>query len=331
MNKIIVITFLISIVQCIDVVPLMVASHRLVRGIKQELKEQNPLGKQDGPTVTNMLKHLITQCSSDAYVILDMPGLNVYDMNDDQQHNWQFLRKYMSISSTVLGVPYVKDVLDLDHIKEYISTTCDAELMNANIEDDQSIDYIDARKKIISIEFNDLNQYDKFERINQINRNDEFVRRIIRKLPSPHYSIILTSSTKSSLPPIPQVVIESEPDSYGIFNQITNHPSRQQEVELNNPYKREDPHWNEDRNTNKRYLHNKQQDQVKVLDYELWMKHEKLIMTIIIMIMTVGMIRLKKLFSYVLDKGPTLGTDPDLKKSSDMKKNHSINNAPTFN
>lgn len=294
----------VNIVNAIDVVPLLAASHRLVKGLKQELRGQNPLKRQDGQAVTNMLKRLITDCSSDAYLILDMPGLTSKDMKDKNAENWPFLTKYLSISSTVVGVPFVQEVIDLNHIKEYITTTCQAEVMHANIEDEGSIDYIDVRKKIIDIQFNALDQLP--DRSRQIQLNDEFIRKIIRKLPSPHYTIILTSTVKQYMDPIPQVVIESEPRYYGIFNDIVDHPNRQQEIELNNPYRDVPPHWIENKNTNNRYLANKQKDVVKLLDYELWMKHEKLIMTIVIMIVTIVMVRVKKLFNYLLADTATL-------------------------
>lgn len=299
--------YLLVAASCFELTPLVVSSHRLVKGLKQELEDQNPLERQGSVAINNMLKRLITECSSDAYVILDLPGLTFQDVNDFSTDNWPFLSKYFSISSTVVGVPYMNEIIDLDHIKDYIGTTCQAELMTANIEDENSIDYIDTKKKIINILFNRLDPEDKEERNNQIQLADEFVRKIIRKLPSPHYTVILTSSIKSSINFVPQAMVESNPAFYGAFHEIMTHPHRLLEIELNNPYRKVEPHWNEEKNTNMRYLANKKQDVVKFLDYELWMKHEKLIMTIVIMVVTIGMIRVRKLFNYLfIDDSPTL-------------------------
>ncbi|CAH6720291.1 protein Big1p [[Candida] jaroonii] len=274
--------------------PLVVSSHKLVKGLKTFLPE--PISRHDVEDVTNMLKHLITECSSDEYVILDIPGLRYDDLNDKKRENWPFLSKYLSIASSDVGLPFVNGVIDLNFIKDYIVHNCDAELLTANVEDENSINYIDTRTKVIYMKFNDLNEEDKFIRTDQIFKIDEFVRRIIRKLPSPHYSIILTSSKTSEITPIPMDMMRSEPGTYGVFNSIIYDARRNNEVELNSNYKVAEPLWIDRPNPLTKYLLEKEKSLVKFLDYDLWMKNEKLIMTMILMILTIMMIKMKKLF-----------------------------------
>lgn len=288
-------------VESFEAVPLLVSSHRLVRGLKDELDGTAFTTRQLPHVATNMIKRLVTECSSDEYVILDIPGLRYDDLNEYKKEDWPFLTKYVSMSSTVVGLPWVNDVLDLDHLENYIVNTCDAELLTADNEDEESVNYIDARKKVIHIKFNDLSEEDKFERVHQIRKDDEFIRKIIRKLPSPHYTIILTSSKKLPIHPAPQSVVDSMPKKFNLFNSIVNDPRRANEVELNDRFHVPEPNWNPNKNTNHRYLRNKKKNDIKFLDYELWLKNEKLLITVFIMILSIFSMKILQLFNRIIN------------------------------
>lgn len=293
--KLIALLYIFHCAVCFNAVPLAVASHRLVKGLKNELPEIKPSTRYNGQEVTNMLKRLITDCSSDGYVLIDIPGLKVYDINDYSLGNWNHLGKYFSMASTVMGLSFINDVLDLEYLKQYIITTCDAEPLDISMGGNTNAHYIDTRTRAISIKFDHLSE-DHHIRQEQIKKNDQFIREVIGKLPSPHYTIILTSSEKAHIEPVPPSAFNNYPQNHGVFNKIANHISRAQEIEFNDKYMPVEPHWNENKNSNQRYLENKKKDEVKFLDYELWMKNEKIIMTITLMVMTVFMIKLKALF-----------------------------------
>lgn len=131
--------------------PLLVASHKLVPGLQSEINESN-LRPHNVTSVTNMLKKLITQCSSDAYVIVDQPGLTYEDLTDKKRENWPFLINYLYMSSTIVGLPRIEPGLDLDFIENYIINTCDAETINVWHDDDNEVtDYFDVRTRVIKI------------------------------------------------------------------------------------------------------------------------------------------------------------------------------------
>lgn len=293
MRSIFLVLTLIPTVLGFGAVPLVLASHKLVRGLRSQIS--NPLARQNAETATNLLKQLITECSSDEYIIIDMPGLVYSDLIDSKIDNWPFLTKYLKLASTNFGLSFVNEELDLNYVRDYIVTNCEAEILKADVNDDNTINYIDIRTKVITIKFNELSQ-DPSERSTQIFKNDEFIRKIIRKLPSPHYTIIITSSVLLEIHHIPQHVIDSRPHKYALFNKLINDERRNNEVELHNMYRKIEPHWIAPRHSNDVYLRNKNSDKVKFLDYAVWMKHEKLIMTVILMILTVMLIKLNKLF-----------------------------------
>lgn len=162
--KILPFLFIINYVFCFNVVPLAVASYSLVKGLKDELPEIKPSTRYTGEEVTNMLKRLITECSSDGYVLLDMPGLKVSDINDRSLGNWNHLGKYFSMASTVMGLSFIDDVLDLDYLQQYIITTCDAEPLNINADDNTNLNYIDIKTRSIKIKFDQLSDDQRQEK-----------------------------------------------------------------------------------------------------------------------------------------------------------------------
>lgn len=284
-----------SLVASFNAVPVLVASHRLVRGLKDELKGNGP---QSPELVTNLVKRLVTECSSDEYLVINQPGLVLEDMTIKEADNWLFLRRYLSMASSVVGIPWVRGTLDLNFIEQYIISTCHAETMNVVHDDDQEVGtYIDTRTRVIKVDLSELPPRSEMEMRNSvIQEHDELIRRIIRKLPSPHYTIILTSDKLEHVHPIPDVVITSNPNKYQIFSDIINDPSRDKEVERNDKFhKSVEPYWAPDRNTINRYMENKMKDEIHFFDYDLWTKNEKLVLTIIIMILTLFTFQLTKL------------------------------------
>jgi Txe/YoeB family toxin of Txe-Axe toxin-antitoxin module len=280
---------------CLTAVPLLVASHKLVPGLKDEISDETYVAHNQ-TSVTNMIKKLITKCSSDTYMIINQPGLKYEDINDFRREDWKFIYKYTVLASTVIGLPFVNEPLDLDYIEEYARMTCEAETMFLkNQNDDEIEEYFDTRTRVIRVELPELSQ-DKQERFSQIRHNDELLRKILRKLPSPHYTIILTSTLPVSFHPLPQFVYSDSPQEFNVFSLITDDPSRLNEVERNDRFHRPVPDFNVNRHTNNRYLENKKKDEIHFFDYDLWTKNEKLIMTIFIMILTLV---LKKFFEFI--------------------------------
>lgn len=291
----IVITAITSFVLSFQATPVLVASHRLVKGLKDEL---DGIGSQSPERVTNLIKRLVTECSSDEYLVINQPGLMLEDMTVREADNWPFLRRYLAMASSVVGVPWVRGSLDLNFIEQYIISNCHAETMNVVHDDDEEVGtYIDTRTRVIKIDLSELPPRSDLEmRYSVIREHDELIRKIIRKLPSPHYTIILTSDTLHHVHPIPDIAIQSDPNKFQIFNDLVNDPSRELEVERNDRFHRSvEPYWSPDRNTINRYVENKKKDEIHFFDYDLWTRNERLILTIIVMILTLFTFQLTRL------------------------------------
>ncbi|KAI5954119.1 BIG1 [Candida margitis] len=267
--------------------PLLVASHKLVPGLQSEINESN-LKPHNVTSVTNMLKKLITQCSSDAYVIVDQPGLTYEDLTDRNKGNWPFLINYLYMSSTIVGLPRVDSGLDLDFIEDYIISTCDAETINVWHDDDNEVtDYFDVRTRVIKVTLSPITG----DRGAHLREHDELIRKILRKLPSPHYTIILTSTDPGMTHPVPGFIMSDRPDNFEIFNDIVNSPKHNGGVEKNDRFHKVKPNWNPARNTNERYITNRKKDEVHLFDYDLWVKNEKLVTTVLVMILSLFMLK----------------------------------------
>ncbi|RLV94024.1 Protein BIG1 [Spathaspora sp. JA1] len=276
--------------------PLLVASHKLVPGLKQLIDPSN-VESQNVTAATNLLKKLVTACSSDAYLIVNQPGLTYHDLTTSNKDNWPMLRKYLYMASTTVGIPRIDGVIDLQFLQEYIINTCEAEVINVWNEDEgEVVDYFDVRKRVIRIDLGELPTGK--DRNSEILNHDELLRKILRKLPSPHYTIILTSDSPGVVHPVP-VKMEDFPDRFEIFNDIINDPMHSREIEKNNNFHSVEPNWNPIRDSNDRYIRNKHQDEVRLLDYDLWTKNEKLITTIFVMILSIFMVKILQFFNYL--------------------------------
>ena len=273
------------------VTPLLVASLKLVRGLKQEINPSN-LAVHNVTSVTNMLKKLITDCSSDAYLIINLPGLTYQDLTTVNKDQWPFLRKYLYMASTLVGLPRVEANLDLDFLEQYIINTCEAETVNVFQSHEEVVDYYDVRTRVIRMDLAPLSENDEDIRTSQIYDCDQLIRKILRKLPSPHYSIIFTSLNPGVIHPIPKHIMQQDPDSFEIFSDILNDPINNQEVEKNDRFHKVEPDLNPIRHSNDKYIRNKKKDEIHLFDYELWTKNEKLVTTIFVMVVSLFMMKI---------------------------------------
>ncbi|KAI3406781.2 BIG1 [Candida oxycetoniae] len=290
-------TCVVPFVVC-NLAPVLIASHRLVPDLSLEINDSNLL-PHNASSVTNLLKKLVTQCSSDAYLVMDIPGLTFNDLTTGKKENWSFLRKYLYMASTIVGLPRVEDGLDLEFLEKYIIKTCDAETIHVK-NGDPPTDYYDVRKRVIRINFNPLDT--NTNRDGQLREDDALIRDILRQLPSPHYTIILTSSKPGFLHPTPKSIMKENPERFEIFNDIVNDPKHNGGVEKNDRFRKVEPNWNPVRDSNIRYIRNKKKDEIHLLDYDLWNKNEKLITTVFVMVLSLFSIKVFSIMSSLKQK-----------------------------
>lgn len=292
-------------------VPVLVASHKLVPGLWDEIG-RDWSSAYNGQAVTNMVKKEITPCLLDEYMIVNIPGLSQADMNDHSE--WTFLQRYLHMALTVVACPWVRDPLDLEYLELYIIQQCEAETIPVfNMREEEVPNYLDTRTRVIRVEFEELDAEDMDHRQEQLREADELIRKILRKLPSPHYTIVITSDTPVNVHPIPAHIAEENPDIYGIFNSIINDPKREEEVERNDRFHKAEPDWIESKHSNDRYLRNRRDDEVHFFDYDLWTKNDKVVMTIFLMVATLGLMKLRSVFNHLVYKRKGVDLTPQTK------------------
>lgn len=242
--------------------------------------------------VTNLVKRAVTECLSDVYVLLNVPGLQNSDLLSTKKNEWRHLQNYLQMASSVVGLPWVEGTLDLGFLEEYIVRTCKAESIRAFSSEHGVEQYIDTRKRVIFVEADPLPEIEGPERNAALAQADDLLRKILRKTPLPHYTIVITSSTMSMVHPVPEIAISSMPELFEIFHDVVNDPRREHEQERNSHlYQEVEPFWNNVPDPTELYLQKKKQDEVHLFDNELWQKNEKLVMTVALMVASLAFIQ----------------------------------------
>ncbi|RKP31842.1 BIG1-domain-containing protein [Metschnikowia bicuspidata] len=268
-----------SVVTALQAVPVLLASHKLVPGLRDECQRPNTktLLVQD---VTHMIKKLVTECSSDVYLLVNAPGLTNADMLSAKKDNWPQLHKYLYMSSSVVGLPWMEGMLDYDYLSQYIIKTCQAEAVLVHSSEEEVEHYIDTRKRVIRVEFDPVPSIQP-ARDRVVHEIDDLIRKILRKLPSPHYTILISSSTVLPVHPIPQEVLDNNPELFEVFHHIINDPSREVERERNNYlYKDVEPIWKEYEDPLENFMERRRKDEVHFFDSNLWKKKNKVVVSL---------------------------------------------------
>ncbi|GEQ67886.1 hypothetical protein JCM33374_g1552 [Metschnikowia sp. JCM 33374] len=284
-----VVFFLIAAATALQAVPFLFASHKLVPGLKKEILQPNTR-TQDPVQVTNLIKKAVTECSSDVYVLMNVPGITNGDMIASRKGEWRHLQNYLHMASSVVGLPWIEGTLDLAFLEQYVIRTCKADAIHAYSEHDVA-DYIDTRKRVIRIETSPLPEGGP-ARHAALAEADDLLRKILRKSPSPHYTIVITSDVVVPVHPVPDVAIASSPRSFELFHDVVNDPRREEEVERNAyMYQDVEPFWNNAPDSTELYLQRKKNDEVHLFRSELWQKNEKLVATVAMMVASLVIIQ----------------------------------------
>lgn len=277
----------IGIVVSFSGVPFILASHRLVENLKDEIRVDKAIPRPVN-SVSNLLKKFVTACRSDAYLLIDQPGLSPEDLSERNIGSWSTLRKYMSLASTLIGIPWVEEPVDYEFLAKYIVVNCEAETIYLGEEDNDFEKYLDTRPRVFKVSLNPLPPYiEKVAREEAMRNNDNLIRDIINKLPSPHYTIILSSSEVVEADDPEPPILEEHPEEYQIFNDIVNHPSRDHEVERNARYLPKMPEPVPYRHTNDRYLSNRRKDEIHFFDTEHLQKEARLLFAVFLILISI--------------------------------------------
>lgn len=182
--------------------PLLISSTRLVKGLVKKVGSPKPnpypLAKLD-----TIIKNIISHCSSDAYVLINQPGLTHDDFATNDQKIFFNVQKEMDQDSTVVAFPYIESPISFNQISKYIVKNCRAEVIRLDVETQEQLDdphadvpkYIDTKTRVILVNLPKLPTYKyQYQYRNQvIHAHDKYLREVLRKIPSPYVSVFLTS------------------------------------------------------------------------------------------------------------------------------------------
>lgn len=140
---------------------------------------------------------MASTCNSDAYVLVNIPGLSKYDFVVFEDA-WPSLKKYISQGTSGLKFEMVEPLSDnfFDDLSNYIDEQCDIfEVMHIVGNDEDTVQqYIDAKKRLIIIDYPILpNIEDKDVRLKSIMEYDDFLRTVLAQIPSPSQKVLVTS------------------------------------------------------------------------------------------------------------------------------------------
>lgn len=142
--------------------------------------------------MSEVLRNFIAPCSSDAYILVNQPGLTLNDLQNYE--GFTYLRTYSFMSSTLGVMPRIEKPVDFEELEKSIIRHCDATVIYLD-ELEEVETYIDTQTRLIVINFPDLPD-DPTERIKALSNADKALRNTIRKLPSPSHSLVYTTLDK---------------------------------------------------------------------------------------------------------------------------------------
>lgn len=97
----------------------------------------------------------MSPCSSNAYILVNQPGLTLDDLQDHE--GYKFLRTYSFMASTLGTMPRIESAVDFDELKRTIVRKCDATVVELEGFEEVKT-YIDTKTRLISINLPELPQ-----------------------------------------------------------------------------------------------------------------------------------------------------------------------------
>lgn len=175
-------------------------------------------------------KQLLSQCNSDAYVFINLPGITANDFSDYKEE-FISLQRYIYSASTALSFERIESPSNdtYDELMDFASERCKIEkFLTVDGNDTSSFEpYIDSAKRVVRIDYPMLPDGKRLRR-EAIARFDKSLRSILAQIPSPAQTVIL-SSIEPCMAPERTSGVPAKP----IFPEILLDPSRRYEIEKN--------------------------------------------------------------------------------------------------
>ncbi|KAG7877668.1 hypothetical protein KL906_004703 [Ogataea polymorpha] len=177
--------------------PALIASSKLIPGLRPALPHSEQLPFDLGEA-TSTIYRVLEQCTSDAYILINMPGLRVDDFHHFER--FRHLREQLSRASTVVAFPNVlvdDDKLAMDDFVRFLRIHCNTLTYDVVQEDAAEVPkYLDTRARTINVQLGGLSdEMSQAERLEKLDQYNELLREIMRKLPTPRYTLLLSTNT----------------------------------------------------------------------------------------------------------------------------------------
>lgn len=179
--------------------PAIFASVRLIPGLHGSITHSSQLPYTLHES-NELLSRAFEQCIDDAFVIFNVPGLEVLDFGNFT--SFKYLRDFMTRTSTLISMPNILTdgaTLDVDLLRELTEIHCNAKRETIRgMEDSSIINYVDARPRFIEVDMPALNYSSGTEERAELLRHyDEYMYKVVRELPSPRIALLFTTNTTS--------------------------------------------------------------------------------------------------------------------------------------
>ncbi|GMM32862.1 Big1 protein [Saccharomycopsis crataegensis] len=181
--------------------PLVLSSTKLIRGFTKNIENPRPnpfpLSRAE-----ILIRKLVKKCSSDAYILINQPGLTYDDFKVNDHKIFFNLQSKLNEDSVVTSFPYVENGISFEKITKQILSACeDIEVIRINVEDEEELReghqlprYKDTKPRVIILNLPKLPTHGDIEYRNKmIHENDKYIRKVLQRIPSPYLSFIFTS------------------------------------------------------------------------------------------------------------------------------------------
>ncbi|CDK25538.1 unnamed protein product [Kuraishia capsulata CBS 1993] len=189
---------LVTRIEAANTFPAFLFSHKLVPSLRANLphSEQVPFTLAEA---TEIFNRLAEQCLSNAYIVVNQPGLTIQDLTNFQ--GYPFTRDMMTAASTIVTFPNVitedSTTFNLDSIESHLKQSCHVKTHQVLYNDENEVPpYIDTRPRLIKVMLPALPE-EEIPRTQALLDHDFLLKKIARKLPSPYITVLYTTDTVS--------------------------------------------------------------------------------------------------------------------------------------
>ncbi|RPB24857.1 BIG1-domain-containing protein [Terfezia boudieri ATCC MYA-4762] len=175
-------------------------------------------------------KDVLSQCSSDGYVIATQPGVHVSDFRNghagamavEEVGGWPgmpHLKRALSGNGRSLVVPFTRGEREVDGLGEvngvaevlgeWVREKCGGEVVRVDASTGTFERFGDMKPKVMMVNFEPLDESDKEVRAKELADTDAFLFSLLESFPSTRYTLIYTSTPRITVPNHPSSKLQA--------------------------------------------------------------------------------------------------------------------------